>query len=240
MCFAAFCFQKINVFMRFFNGLNSVFLRSIKFINMKKITSKITIFFLFTVFASSFYGCGYNTLVSLEEKVNSAWSQVENQYQRRADLIPNLVKTVEGVADFEKSVLTEVTEMRSHVGQTKITAEDLNDPDKFAKYQKAQDQLSSSLSRLLVVAENYPQIKSNENFLQLQSQLEGTENRIAVERKKFNEAVQEYNTTVRSFPTLIMAKIFGFKEKQYFKGKEGSDQAPDVKFDFKKEEKKNK
>lgn len=207
---------------------------------MKKISFRIAILILFTIFISNFYGCGYNTLVSLEEKVNAAWSQVENQYQRRADLIPNLVKTVEGAADFEKSVLTEVTEMRSRVGQTKITADDLNDPEKFAKYQKAQDQLSSALSRLLVVAENYPQIKSNENFLQLQSQLEGTENRIAVERKRFNEAVQEYNTTARSFPTLIMAKIFGFKEKQYFKGKEGSDQAPDVKFDFKKEEKKDK
>lgn len=226
--------------MRFFNDLNSVFLRSIKTNIMKNITSKITILILFIIFASSFYGCGYNTLVSLEEKVSSAWSQVENQYQRRADLIPNLVKTVEGAADFEKSVLTEVTEMRSRVGQTKITAEDLNDPEKFAKYQKAQDQLSSAISRLLMVTENYPQLKANESFLQLQSQLEGTENRIAVERKKFNEAVQEFNTAARSFPTLIMAKIFGFKEKQYFKGKEGSDQAPDVKFDFKKEEKKDK
>lgn len=227
--------------MRFINGLNSVFLQSTKIYNMKKTTSKITLILLFFIFASSFYGCGYNTLVSLEEKVSSAWSQVENQYQRRADLIPNLVKTVEGAADFEKSVLTEVTEMRSRVGQTKITAEDLNDPEKFEKYQKAQDGLSSALSRLLMVVENYPQLKSNENFLQLQSQLEGTENRIAVERKKFNEAVQEFNTTARSFPTLIMAKIFGFKEKQYFKGKEGSDQAPDVKFDFnKKDEKKDK
>jgi LemA protein len=207
---------------------------------MKTFTSKITFILLIIILSSSFYGCGYNTLVSLEEKVNSAWSQVENQYQRRADLIPNLVKTVEGAADFEKSVLTEVTEMRSKVGQTKITADDLNDPEKFAKYQKAQDQLSSALSRLLVVTENYPQLKSNENFMQLQSQLEGTENRISVERKKFNEAVQEFNTSVRSFPTLIMAKIFGFKEKSYFKGKEGSDQAPDVKFDFKKEDKKDK
>jgi LemA protein len=226
--------------MRFFNDLNSVFLRSIKINIMKKNTSKIIILFLFFIFASSFYGCGYNTLVSLEEKVNSAWSQVENQYQRRADLIPNLVKTVEGAADFEKSVLTEVTEMRSRVGQTKITADDLNDPEKFAKYQKAQDQLSSAISRLLMVTENYPQLRANESFLQLQSQLEGTENRIAVERKKFNEAVQEYNTSARSFPTLIMAKIFGFKEKQYFKGKEGSDQAPDVKFDFKSNDKEQK
>ena len=193
----------------------------------------LSILFLLAL-TNGFYGCGYNTLVSMEEKVNSAWSQVENQYQRRADLIPNLVKTVEGAADFEKSVLTDVTEMRSRVGQVKLSAEDLNDPEKFAAYQKAQDGLSSALSRLLVVTENYPQLKSNENFLTLQSQLEGTENRISVERKKFNEAVQEYNTKARSFPTLIMAKIFGFKEKQYFKGKEGSEQTPDVKFDFKK------
>lgn len=184
------------------------------------------------------YGCGYNTLVTLDEKVTSSWSQVENQYQRRADLIPNLVKTVEGAADFEKSVLTEVTEMRSRVGQIKLNAEDLNDPEKFQKYQQAQDGLSSALSRLLVVAENYPQLRSNENFLQLQSQLEGTENRISVERRKFNEAVQEYNTTARSFPTIISAKIFGFKEKAYFKGKEGSEQAPNVEFDFGKDKKK--
>jgi LemA protein len=183
--------------------------------------------------SSSFYGCGYNKLVTLEEGVNSGWSQVENQYQRRADLIPNLVKTVEGAADFEKSVLTEVTEMR-RVGQVKLSAEDLNDPEKFAAYQKAQDGLSSALSRLLVVTENYPQLKSNESFLQLQSQLEGTENRISVERMKFNEAVQRYNTERRSFPTIIFAGMMGFKEKQYFKGKEGTDQPPDVKFDFKK------
>ncbi len=188
--------------------------------------------------ASSFSGCGYNSLVTSEEKINSAWAQVENQYQRRADLIPNLVKTVEGAADFEKSVLTEVTEMRSRVGQIKLNADDLNDPEKFQKYQQAQDGLSSALSRLLVVSENYPQLKANENFLQLQSQLEGTENRISVERKKFNEAVQAFNTEVRSFPTIITAKIFGFKEKPYFKGKEGSENAPDVNFDFNKKDKK--
>ncbi len=198
------------------------------------------IFLVLTMLISAFvlYGCGYNTLVTLDEKVTSSWSQVENQYQRRADLIPNLVKTVEGAADFEKSVLTEVTEMRSRVGQIKLNAEDLNDPEKFQKYQQAQDGLSSALSRLLVVAENYPQLRSNENFLQLQSQLEGTENRISVERRKFNEAVQEYNTTARSFPTIISAKIFGFKEKAYFKGKEGSEQAPNVEFDFGKDKKK--
>jgi LemA protein len=185
----------------------------------------------FTVF-----GCGYNSLVQMDEKVNQAWSQVENQYQRRADLIPNLVKTVQGYADFEKGVLVEVTELRSKVGQIKLSADDLTDEDKFKKFQEAQDQLSGALSRLLVVAENYPQLKANENFLQLQTQLEGTENRIAVERKKFNEAVQEYNTSIRSFPTLITAKIFGFKDKQYFKSAPGTEKPPDVNFDFNKKE----
>ena len=166
----------------------------------------------------------------MEEQVNGAWSQVENQYQRRADLIPNLVNTVKGYADFEKSVLTEVTDARSKVGQTQLTADDLSDPEKFQQFQNAQDQLSGALSRLLVVVENYPELKANENFLQLQAQLEGTENRIAVERRRFNEAVQAYNTEIRSFPTLITAGIFGFKEKQYFKSKEGSDQVPEVNF----------
>jgi len=198
------------------------------------------ILFVFTliIFSANFYGCGYNSLVQQEEKVNGAWSQVENQYQRRADLIPNLVNTVKGYADFEKDVLTEVTDARSRVGSVQLKAEDLNDPEKFQQYQAAQDKLSSSLSRLLVVAENYPNLKANENFLQLQSQLEGTENRIAVERKKFNDAVQEYNTSLRSFPTLISAKLFGFKDKAYFKSVAGSEKAPDVKFDFDKKEKK--
>ena len=193
----------------------------------------ISILFLFFV-STSFYGCGYNTMVTLEESVNSAWAQVENQYQRRSDLVPNLVKTVEGAANFEKSTMVEVTELRSKVGQMKLNADDLNDPEKFAAYQKAQDGLSSALSRLMVVVEKYPDLKSNENFLSLQSQLEGTENRISVERMKFNEAVQAYNTKRRSFPMIIFAGIFGFKEKQYFKGKEGTDQPPDVKFDFDK------
>ncbi len=173
-------------------------------------------------------------MVQLDEKVNQAWAQVENQYQRRADLIPNLIKTVQGAADFEKGVLTEVTELRSRVGQMKLSADDLSDEEKFKKFQEAQDKLSGALSRLLLVAENYPQLKANESFLALQTQLEGTENRIAVERKKFNEAVQEYNTKVRSFPTLIFAKLFGFKEKQYFKSQTGSDKVPDVNFDFDK------
>lgn len=198
------------------------------------ITKRLIQISFFILLAFSLYGCSYNTLIQMEEQVNQAWSQVENQYQRRADLIPNLVKTVQGYAEFEKGVLTEVTELRSRVGQTKITASDLSDEEKFKKFQEAQDQLSGALSRLLVVAENYPQLKANENFLQLQSQLEGTENRIAVERKKFNEAVQQFNTKIRSFPTLITAKIFGFKEKQYFKSAPGTEKAPDVNFDFNK------
>lgn len=198
-----------------------------------KILFKIAVL---TFFITAVSGCGYNTLVELDETVNQAWAQVENQYQRRADLIPNLVSTVQGYADFEKGVLVEVTELRSKVGQVKITTDDLSDEEKFRKFQEAQDQLSGALSRLLVVAENYPQLKANENFLQLQSQLEGTENRIAVERKKFNEAVQEYNTTVRKFPTVITAKLFGYKEKQYFKSAPGTEKAPDVNFDFKKKE----
>ncbi|MBZ0201812.1 MAG: LemA family protein [Ignavibacteria bacterium] len=189
---------------------------------------------LFSIILFTFSGCGYNSLVGLDETVNQAWAQVENQYQRRADLIPNLVKTVQGYADFEKGVLVEVTELRSQVGQMKLSADDLEDEEKFKKFQEAQDKLSGALSRLLVVAENYPQLKANENFLQLQAQLEGTENRIAVERKKFNEAVQEYNTAIRKFPTLITAKIFGFKEKQYFKSAPGTDKVPDVNFDFDK------
>lgn len=200
---------------------------------MHKIKKLLSLAFLILI-VSSLSGCGYNSLVEQDEKVNQAWAQVENQYQRRADLIPNLVKTVQGYADFEKGVLTEVTEMRSKVGQIKLSTDDLADEEKFKQFQEAQDKLSGALSRLLVVAENYPQLKANENFLQLQSQLEGTENRIAVERKKFNEAVQEYNTSVRRFPTVITAKIMGFKEKQYFKSAPGTDKAPDVNFDFNK------
>jgi len=203
---------------------------------MKSIYSRVILLFASVIFLINFSGCGYNTLVSMQEAVNSSWSQVENQYQRRADLIPNLVSTVQGAADFEKSVLTEVTEARSRVGQMKLSADDLSDPQKFQQFQQAQDQLSSALSRLLVVVENYPQLKSNENFLQLQSQLEGTENRISVERRRFNETVQTYNTEVRSFPTLIIAKIFGFKEKEYFKSAPGSEKTPDVNFDFNKKD----
>jgi LemA protein len=172
----------------------------------------------------------YNTLVTLDEAVTSKWSQVENQYQRRADLVPNLVATVKGYAAHEKEVLEAVTEARSRVGQFNVTKEVLEDPEAFARFQAAQDGFSAALSRLLVVTENYPQLRANENFLSLQDQLEGTENRIAVERARFNEVVQEYNTSIRRFPGSIVAGITGFSERPYFSGTPGSDQAPKVEF----------
>ncbi len=184
--------------------------------------------FVFLIF--SWYTSIYNNLVSLDEQVSQAWSQVENQYQRRADLIPNLVATVKGVANFEKETYTAVAEARAKVNQIKLTPEMLNDPVAFQKFQSAQDNLSSALSRLLVTVERYPQLKANENFLQLQAQLEGTENRIAVERMKFNRVVQKYNTYIRRFPSNIVAGMFGFKEKAYFKAQPGTEKAPKVKF----------
>lgn len=172
----------------------------------------------------------YNNLVGLDENVNQSWSQVENQYQRRSDLIPNLVETVKGVAEFERGTFTDVAEARARVNQIKLTPEMLSDPQAFQQFQAAQDGLSSALSRLLVTVENYPTLKANENFLQLQAQLEGTENRISVERKKFNEVVQSYNTTIRRFPGNLIAGFAGFREKQYFKAAPGSETAPKVQF----------
>ncbi len=177
------------------------------------------------------WGMGvYNSLVGLDEGVRSAWSQVESQYQRRADLIPNLVNTVKGYAQQEKDVLLGVTEARARVGQLTVTKDVLEDPDAFSKFQAAQDQLSGALSRLLAVAENYPNLKSNENFLALQTQLEGTENRITVERQRYNQTVQTYNTTIRRFPGSLIASFTGFRDKQYFKAKEGAENVPEVKF----------
>ena len=177
------------------------------------------------------WGTGvYNSLVGLDEGVASAWSQVENQYQRRADLIPNLVATVKGFAAQEKEVLLGVTEARAKVSQMTVTKEVLDDPEAFAKFQAAQDELSSALSRLLVVAENYPQLKSNENFLALQDQLEGTENRISVERRRFNETVQAYNTSLRRFPGSLVAMLTNFSEKQYFKAQSEAANPPKVEF----------
>jgi LemA protein len=177
------------------------------------------------------WGVGVNNqLVGKDEGVTSAWSQVESQYQRRADLIPNLVNTVKGYAAQEKEVLLGVTEARAKVSQITVTKEVLEDPNAFSKFQAAQDQFSSAISRLLAVSENYPNLKSNENFMALQTQLEGTENRIAVERRNYNQVVQDYNTTIRRFPASFVAGFRGFKEKQYFKAKEGAENAPEVKF----------
>jgi LemA protein len=178
------------------------------------------------------YGCNsYNGLVGKETTVQDLWAKVQTQYQRRADLIGNLVKTVQGAADFEKSTLTEVIQARSAATQIKLDANDLT-PENMAKYQAAQDQLSGSLSRLLVSVEQYPQLKANQNFLELQAQLEGTENRISVARDNFNTGVKDYNLSVKTFPTNIMAKIFGFAEKAFFEATAGSQNAPDINFDF--------
>jgi LemA protein len=172
----------------------------------------------------------YNRIVTLDEQVKSGWSQVESQYQRRYDLIPNLVETVKGFAKQEREVLESVTNARSRVGQLTVTPQVLNDPQAFAQFQQAQDGLSSALSRLLAVVENYPTLKSNENFLQLQSQLEGTENRITVARNRFNENVQAFNTAIRTFPGSLVAGFGGFREAEYFKATAGAEEAPKVKF----------
>jgi LemA protein len=172
----------------------------------------------------------YNSLVKQDESVNEAWAQVQNQYQRRADLVPNLVEVVKGYAAHEKEVFQKVAEARASVGKLQVTPEILNDPQLFQKFQEAQAGLSSWLSRLIAVAENYPQLKANENFLQLQAQLEGTENRISVERKRFNEVVQGYNVKVRTFPASIIAGMMGFAQKQYFRADEGAEKVPKVQF----------
>jgi LemA protein len=172
----------------------------------------------------------YNGLVKSQEAVNGAWSQVENVYQRRMDLIPNLVATVKGVANFEKETYIAVAEARSKAGQITISEEVLNNPELFKRFEQSQAQLSSALSRLLAVAENYPQLKANQNFLELQSQLEGTENRIAVERRRFNEIVQQYNTKVRTVPTSLIAGMLGFQQRPYFAAEPGAATAPKVEF----------
>ena len=177
----------------------------------------------------SFSSCGYNTGIELEENVASQWAQVENVYQRRADLIPNLVETVKGAANFEKETLEAVVQARSKA--TGITIDPTNiTPDALQKFQAAQDGLSSSLSRLLVSVEKYPELKANANFQNLQSQIEGAENRISTERKKFNDVVKVYNSHIRKFPTNITAGMFGFEKKGYFEADKGADKAPSVKF----------
>jgi LemA protein len=175
----------------------------------------------------------YNNLVGLGQGVDAQWAQVENQYQRRADLVPNLVATVKGAADFEKSTLEAVVNARASVGQVNVDPKNLpNDPAAMARYQQAQDALSGALSRLLVVVERYPELKANANFRDLQAQLEGTENRVSVERMRFNEKAQAYNTARMRFPTVLFANLLGMREKAYFQATPGSQQPPSVNFQF--------
>ncbi|MGZ5243514.1 MAG: LemA family protein [Bacteroidia bacterium] len=204
---------------------------------MKKLKSTLFQLVIALFVASSLSSCGYNSMVNKEEAVTSQWAQVENVYQRRADLIPNLVKTVEGAANFEKSTLTDVIEARASATQTKIDPSNLT-PENIARFEQSQNNLSGALSRLLVTVEAYPNLKANQNFLELSSQLEGTENRIAVERNKFNTVVQDYNSYIRRFPNNLFAGLFGFEKKGYFQSAPGSDKAPKVDFDFGDKEKK--
>ncbi|HOX83020.1 MAG TPA: LemA family protein [Chryseolinea sp.] len=177
----------------------------------------------------SFFAGRYNTMVELSESIPKEWAQVETQYQRRADLIPNLVNTVKGYADFEQETLTKVIEARASATQVKIDPSNIT-PEALAQFQQAQSGVSSALSRLLVVAENYPDLKANQNFLDLQAQLEGTENRIAVARTRFNEVVQPYNVYIKRFPSNMLAGMYGFTAKGYFEAAEGSEKAPTVAF----------
>ena len=172
---------------------------------------------------------GYNGMVKMDEQVQNSWANVETQYQRRADLIPNLVSTVKGYAKHEQQTLEDVVKARSEATQVKVDAENLT-PEKLAAFQKAQSGVSSALGRLLAVAENYPDLKANQNFLELQSQLEGTENRITVARKDFNDAAKSYNQSIRQFPKNILAGMFGFEKKSYFEAEAGSEKAPKVEF----------
>ncbi|WP_295650529.1 LemA family protein [uncultured Mucilaginibacter sp.] len=192
---------------------------------MKKIFSALMI----VVAAMSLSSCSYNSMVQMDENVKSKWGQVQNDYQRRSDLIPNLVATVKGVANFEKSTLTDVINARAKATQITVDPTKLT-PETIQKYQAAQGQLSTALGKLMSITENYPTLKSNESFMALQAQLEGTENRITVARMDFNNAVQEYNSKIRSFPANITAKMFGFTEKGYFQAEAGAATAPKVQF----------
>lgn len=191
-----------------------------------KIALRLSLFALIPVLLSS---CGYNSMVSKDEAVSSQWANVETAYQRRADLIPNLVSTVKGYADFEQETLTQVVEARAKATGMNVDASKL-DAATIEKFQANQAQLSGALSRLMVVVEKYPDLKANQNFLELQSQLEGTENRISVERRRFNEMVQDYNTYIRKFPNNFISGWFGFEQRGYFKSDDGSEKAPKVEF----------
>lgn len=173
----------------------------------------------------------YNDIIREDQDVNAKWAQVQNVYQRRADLVPNLVATVKGYAAHERQVLEEVTASRSKAGSIQVTPQVLEDPAAFQRFQQAQASLSSALSRLLLVVERYPDLKANQNFLELQAQLEGTENRIAVERRRFNESAQAYNTRIKQFPAKVAAGFFGFNPKQYFQATPGAETAPRVTFE---------
>ncbi|MDN4165780.1 LemA family protein [Cytophagales bacterium LB-30] len=196
---------------------------------MKKTLIIVGVIALIVIIIYRIFAGSYNSMVSMEEGVTSQWAQVENVYQRRADLIPNLVNTVKGYADFEQETLTGVIEARAKATAVNINAESLT-PEKVAEFQKAQEGLSSALSRLMVTVERYPDLKANQGFLDLQSQLEGSENRITVERMKFNETVQSYNTYIRKFPQTLLAGMYGFEKKGYFEATAGAEKAPEVKF----------
>lgn len=202
-------------------------------VNCKKIKpyimKKLFYYVLGFVALISLNSCGYNTMVQLDEQVQSQWAQVENVYQRRADLIPNLVASVKGAANFEQETLTKVIEARAKATSVTVDPTKLT-PEAIAKYQSAQGELSQSLGRLMVVVEKYPELKANQNFLELQSQIEGTENRISVERQKFNSVTQEYNSKIRSFPNNLTAGMFGFSKKGYFQAEAGSNKPPKVEF----------
>lgn len=190
---------------------------------------RIVVIALAIVSGFLFSSCGYNKMVDMEEQVTAQWSQVENVYQRRADLIPNLVNTVKGYAAHEQETLEGVIEARSKATSVNINPENLN-PQMIEQFNQAQQGLSSALSRLMVVVERYPDLKANQNFLDLQAQLEGTENRIAVERRKFNEVTQTYNAYIRKFPQVVYSGWFGFEKKDYFESQQGAEQAPEVQF----------
>jgi len=197
--------------------------------------SKGTITLVILVVLLGLGGCGaansYNTLVQSDESVKTAWSNLQAQYQRRADLIPNLVETVQGAADFEKETLQAVTEARAKATSIQVRPEDLDNPQKLQQFQQAQSALGQSLGRLLAVSENYPQLQATQAFSDLQAQLEGTENRITVARRDYNQAVQQFNTKVRSFPTVLFAGLMGFPPRTAFEAEAGAEQAPDVNFD---------
>jgi LemA protein len=198
---------------------------------MNSVASRLFLVIALLCVGSIVSGCGYNTIPTLDEQAKARWSDVQNQYQRRADLIPNLVAIVQGYAKQEKDVLTAVVEARAKATQVKVDASQLTDPEKLKQFQDAQNQLTGALSRLLAVVENYPDLKSNANFLALQSQLEGTENRIAVARRDYIDAVRAYNTEIRTFPSIIWAKtVFGSKPMAEFAANESAQTPPQVKF----------